>query len=341
MSHEPVQSASMPLPHLLNSMANLRMASGGGDDDGCSVAAATQGGGEADEQPSLEQLPRELLALLIANHMLEGSDVKRLSLTSRFFFSLVRSPEIVAAWLWQRHGNEALLLAMFRNDTAVFRQLVEAQRIDVNAFADGENNGLLHAASKEGRLEFVTYLLSVPGIQLNVREAFGRTPLHYACGRGQQAIVHELLQHPAVDVNIKDNQGYNALYWASHFNMAEVVKELLGHPRIDVNQGCPKSRTSLHLACMHCHASVVRELLKHPAVRVNQRDVWNGKEGFSALQWCLFIAEADEAARLATLNELLKHPGLDRGDMKKALQQAQPFRWLRRCAQAIEDALRT
>ncbi len=119
--------------------------------------------------PPLDQaLPRELLVLTIAHHMHEGSDVKRLSLTSRFFFSLVRSTELVAAWLWQRRGNEAILMAMRKRDMAVLRQLVDVQRADVNVLGD-DGYALLHEASSEGRLEYVTYLLSVPGIQVNLR----------------------------------------------------------------------------------------------------------------------------------------------------------------------------
>ncbi len=62
--------------------------------------------------PLDQALPRELLVLVIAQHMHERPDVKRLSLTSRFFFSLIRSPELVAALLWQRRGDYATFLAM-------------------------------------------------------------------------------------------------------------------------------------------------------------------------------------------------------------------------------------
>ncbi len=223
--------------------------------------------------PSLDQaLPRELLVLMFADHMHEGSDVRRLSLTSRFFFSLVRSPDLVAAWLWQRRGNEAMSMAMRNNDMAVLRQLVQVQRADVNALNDG-GCGLLHEASSEGKLKYVAYLLSVPGIQVNLTDRNdGWTALHYACAVGHLAIVHELLQHPSVDVTIKENRGGTALHMACHMGRPEVVAELLGHPGIKVKQtGGPHCMTSLHVACERGHASVVRELLKHPAFGSTRR----------------------------------------------------------------------
>ncbi len=75
-----------------------------------------------DDPPSLHQaLPRDLLALTIAHHMPHKSDVKQLSLTCRSVFSLVRSPDLIAAWLWQQRGNDALFLAMLNNDMVTWR----------------------------------------------------------------------------------------------------------------------------------------------------------------------------------------------------------------------------
>ncbi len=299
--------------------------------------------------PLDQALPRELLVLAIAHHLPQKSDVRRLSLTSRFFFSLVSSPELVAAWLWRRHGNDAMRIAMHNDDMAVFRQLVEVQRADVNALLYDGLSRLLHVASSLGLLEYVTYLLGVPGIEVNLRESIiGKTALHTACCRRHQAIVHKLLQHPAIDVNSMDNEGYTALHAACEQDCPEVVAELLGHPGVDVNKTSgPFSSTALHLACFKSRASVVRELLKHPDLRVNQKSVRrDGREGDSALRCCFseavlycFFKTFKTDANLATLKELLKHPGLDRGDMKAALQMAQAHSRLNRYAEAIAEAL--
>ncbi len=304
---------------------------------GSSEAAAAAAGREAgDVAPSLEKLPRELLVLMIADHMHEASDVRQLSLTSRSFFCLIRSPDLVAAWLWKRWGKKAPFMAMENDDVAVLRQLIEIQHADVDAFVDG--CGLLHHASCEGKLEIVTFLLSVPGIQVNRQKSYdGWTALHLSSRNGHVAIVHELLQHPAVVVTIKSKSGITALYVACREDKPQVVAELLRHPGIDVNQTCGPW-TPLHVACLHSHARVVRELLKHPDIRVNQKEVEsNGKKGRSALQLCLL--DRDNNASVATLKELLKHPGLDLGDMEAALRHAQADITLSRSAQAIADAL--
>ncbi len=82
------------------------------------------------------------------------------------------------------------------------------------------------------------------------------------------------------------------------------------------------------------------ELLKHSAIRVNQRDVrGDGEEGWSALQCCLASQAPADDARFAALKELLKHPSLDRGDMRAALQEAQGQSRLSRFAWAIAEAL--
>ncbi len=228
-------------------------------------------------------------------------------------------------------------MAMRKRDTAVLRQLVEVQRADVNVL-DDDGWGLLHRASYEGKLEFVTYLLSVPGIQVNLRSSnYGRTALHFACSSGRQAVVHELLQHPAVDVNSKDKGGNTALDLACLSGRPEVVAELLRHPGIDINQ---TGARSLRTACERGHASVVKELLKHPDIRVNQKD----DEGQSALRCCLSEEEEEEEedgedGRVACLKELLRHPGTDQGEVRATLLIAQEDRRFSRYAEAILEAL--
>ncbi len=93
---------------------------------------------------------------------------------------------------------------MHNDDMAVLRQLVEVQRADVNAL-DDDGYGMLHVASGDnGDFEYATFLLGVPGIQVNLKDnSEGKTALHYACYNGHTAIVRELLQHPAVDVSVK------------------------------------------------------------------------------------------------------------------------------------------
>ncbi len=65
--------------------------------------------------------------------------------------------ELVAAWLWERHGNEAMLTAMHWKFMPVFRQLIEVQRAVVHALRN-DVYGLLHLASNpSGKLEYITF----------------------------------------------------------------------------------------------------------------------------------------------------------------------------------------
>ncbi len=140
-----------------------------------------------------------------------------------------------------------------------------------------------------------------------------------------------------ISINGLGMEDETALHLACRMNRPKAVLELLGHRGTNVNQSVDHSSsgTFLHWACLHGHTKVVRELLKHPDIRVNQRNAErDGSEGWSSLRCCLY-----GEGRLATLKELLKHPGLDRGDMEEALLHAQADRRLSLCARAIADAL--
>ncbi|XP_077378915.1 SMC5-SMC6 complex localization factor protein 1 isoform X2 [Festucalex cinctus] len=54
---------------------------------------------------------------------------------------------------------------------------------------------LLHRACKTNQVETVLYILACPGIDVNVKDHVGWTPLHEACNSGSTACVEALLRH--------------------------------------------------------------------------------------------------------------------------------------------------
>jgi len=64
----------------------------------------------------------------------------------------------------------------------------------------------LFYAVKSGALEEVKFYLK-NGVNPNVRDKAGFTPLHYAAEEGDESIVMVLLLHPNIEVNSKTNTG--------------------------------------------------------------------------------------------------------------------------------------
>ena len=83
--------------------------------------------------------------------------------------------------------------------------------IDVNWVNEDDNNTTaLHWASQYGQVEIVKVLLAHPGINVNVRDIDGRTPLQIACENGLESVVQVarvLLLDPRVDARSKISTG--------------------------------------------------------------------------------------------------------------------------------------
>ena len=77
-------------------------------------------------------------------------------------------------------------------------------------------------------MDMIEYLVSVPNIEINGRDTFGRTPLHYACMKGPLFKTAEiLLKHKDINVNVKDLNHKTPLHYACETNRDKVVEWLL------------------------------------------------------------------------------------------------------------------
>ncbi len=179
-----------------------------------------------------------MLQIIIAEHLPSPADVKALSHTCRDLHGLIASPAFVAAWLWSTHGVKAPFLAVEEGDLPVLRRLVEVHHADVNG-SDAEGGGLtlLCYACRHGQADFVSYFLSVPGIDANkALQAHQQSedmlaPLHAACMSGRVDCVRQLLSHPGVHVNVDDGHGNTPLGLAVACGdrpLLDVIREL--HP---------------------------------------------------------------------------------------------------------------
>ena len=74
---------------------------------------------------------------------------------------------------------------------------------------------------KQNNIDKIKELL-YSGVDVNIKDNYGETPLYYASTYGQLQIVKLIIEYGA-DVNAKDNDGDTPLYWASIHGQAKGV----------------------------------------------------------------------------------------------------------------------
>ncbi|XP_058230754.1 SMC5-SMC6 complex localization factor protein 1 [Hemibagrus wyckioides] len=88
---------------------------------------------------------------------------------------------------------------------------------------------LLHRACKRNHVEKVLQILSLPGVDANVKDHVGWTPLHEACNHGSTECVRALLQHcPGLHLD-SQVEGVSPLHDALLNQHTHIAKMLLRH----------------------------------------------------------------------------------------------------------------
>jgi len=156
----------------------------------------------------------------------------------------------------------------------VVRYLLE-HGADVDTEANTKHSTPVHLASFHGGFKVAKLLLD-HGVDINVRDKEGRTPLHESLidlkdGMADYYIdaVRSLLEHGA-DVNALDNNHLTPLHVVLQYGNIKAIRVLLEHGA-DVGARDNKDSTPLHLASQHGNVEIARILLEHGAV-VDARD---------------------------------------------------------------------
>ncbi|XP_055608553.1 acyl-CoA-binding domain-containing protein 6-like [Uranotaenia lowii] len=92
----------------------------------------------------------------------------------------------------------------------------------INAL-DEEELGLIHWAADRGNVEVLTLILTVPQLDINLRDGGGQTALHYASSCGNRDCVKLLLDKGA-DRNAKDDEGETPLDIAFDSEIERLLK---------------------------------------------------------------------------------------------------------------------
>lgn len=155
---------------------------------------------------------------------------------------------------------------------------------DTNAVEHTEGIPLLVTAVVNRSPKVVRFLLTRDGVDPNVKNHDGQTPLAYAACECFNDIVKILLKCPQVDVNCTDNAGCTPLRLAAGRSHVFVVRTLLSNPWVDVSV----RDNILHMTALSAavaalanriawspekvklkHRRTIQALLEHPATSVN------------------------------------------------------------------------
>ncbi len=154
---------------------------------------------------------------------------------------------------------------------------------DVNGL-DRSGRTPLHRAVMYGQVKMARQLLSIPGIEVDVRDDKGATAL-LASARsthdGDHPQILQLLLAADADVNARDPYGQTPLMYATALKDHLKARCLLARPDCDILASIPADRifgpafawtiragsTALHYACIRGSCQIVSDLSSHPKHR--------------------------------------------------------------------------
>ena len=118
-------------------------------------------------------------------------------------------------------------------DLPYARQAIE-RGADVNYRKNGSTCLMLAVSSKNK--ELVSLLLEQPGIDVNANDMFGYRALHMAAGRlSSPAIIRLLLDFPGIDREVHNREGRTPLMESIVYGSASQFAEFLKTPEILLN----------------------------------------------------------------------------------------------------------
>ena len=161
-------------------------------------------------------------------------------------------------------GDTALHLACYYGNTERVELLLSAQDIDFNVQNNAGKTPLMLASE----ISIIKALLTA-GAKVNAVDSNGDTALHRACDDGEREKVELLLSAQGIDFNVQNNAGKTPLMLA--YNL-DIFKDLLAAgAKVDAVNS--KGNTALHEACSNRYSEEkVKLLLDIQGIDVNAKN---------------------------------------------------------------------
>ena len=142
----------------------------------------------------------------------------------------------------------------------------------------------LHCAAEAGQCDSIRLLLD-SGMNIDLRDTFGRTPLHCASDQ-RHLLATELLLDMGADPNVRDNLGIMLIHDAAQVGDERLMRRLLRDVRVDISATTVRGMRALHYAAMGGHTNIVRMLLD-----VDHEIDARGRGGYTALHLAASMGE--------------------------------------------------
>ncbi|UKZ53087.1 hypothetical protein TrVGV298_006875 [Trichoderma virens] len=153
----------------------------------------------------------------------------------------------------------------------------------------------LSLSAEAGSKEAVQALLKRDGVDANLKDEDGRTPLSYAAEKSHWTVVQILVRNNA-DVDLKDNIGRTPLSYAAANEGPKIIRYLL-QQNADINLKDNVGRTPLSYAAENGHQIEVEILLQHNA-DPNLKD----NDGRMPLWWAIQNSHEASMKQLAPID---------------------------------------
>ncbi|OHT08517.1 hypothetical protein TRFO_22939 [Tritrichomonas foetus] len=131
----------------------------------------------------------------------------------------------------------------------------------------------IHYAAQMGNVNILSYILSkCQGIDINLKDNEGNSPLLIAASNNHSKIVSALLKRNNCNPNLADNNGWTPLHIAAGNRNQEIVKTLIFNSKTNANAKTFENKeTPLIIAAEANDEKIVGIILRKPNVDVNAK----------------------------------------------------------------------
>jgi ankyrin repeat protein len=198
-------------------------------------------------------------ALTIATQARDESMVKLLLKSTKLNPNLEFRRQIDSKTV--RQGPAFHIAVINKSDSLVDIFIQHAANLDLN-YRDAQGRTPLHYAVLSGNPRTCEALLQEPSVQVNsVTEPEKQSVLSLAIVHDMPKLAHLLIARREVDINKQDHQGHGPLHHSAWWNQPAIMAHLLDRESLDVNAKDLCGRTALHIAASYGNATLVKQLV--------------------------------------------------------------------------------